>query len=344
MDTFRIEDAAGLAQVVHGTVDPAARSMFAIVKDEMALLPAFVAHYRALGIEQFVVFDDASTDDTRAFLAQQPDCVVLAGPRGFGEQIRYVDPEGAARVERVGTYLKIAVPHLWFDGAYVAYFDADEFLILPDGMTLADVWARLEAEGAAAAVASVVEFFPETVAGLKAPMPHDFAGLIAAYPWFQPERLVETVAGAQPTLVGESKTARLFRAFDIRPEVRRTGWQRLWMPRKAREAQSFMRSPRHKTPIVRRDAHTRLTGSHAANLPPSSDILLTIAHFVFTAQFADKIARAQAWGAHANGASKYRYYARLLERMEAEGGSFLDAASVRYEGPDQLIDAGLMRW
>ena len=73
-------------------------------------------------------------------------------------------------------------------------------------------------------------------------------------------------------------------------------------------------------------------------------VLLTVAHFVFTAQFADKIARARAWGAHANGASKYRYYAELLARMQARKGSFLDENSLRYEGPQQLIDAGLMRW
>jgi len=72
--------------------------------------------------------------------------------------------------------------------------------------------------------------------------------------------------------------------------------------------------------------------------------LLTMAYFVFTAQFADKIARATAWGAHANAAAKYRNYATLLEKMRGVENAFLDKGSRRYEGPPQLSDCGLMRW
>ena len=39
--------------------------------------PAFLAHYRRLGADRFVILDDRSTDGTVAFLAAQPDVMVV---------------------------------------------------------------------------------------------------------------------------------------------------------------------------------------------------------------------------------------------------------------------------
>ncbi len=341
----RIEDAGRLAQVVHGAVDPARLTLFSTMKNEMGFLPAWLEHHRSIGFQQFLIWDDASDDGAFAYLCEQADVVVMRSDFGFGTPVTYTDPAGQTREERLGTYFKIALPHLFFDGAFVGYLDADEFLILPPGVaSVAEVVARLEGAGAPSAVASVVEFFPHDASGLVGDLPVDFAGLIAAYPYFQAEPLVQLQPGAQPELMGQSKTARLFQRYAIKPRIERRGRHRLWMPRSAKKAQSFQKSPRHKTPLVRRDSGSWLTGSHYANLPPSPDVLLTVAHFVFTAQFADKIARATRWGAHANAAAKYRYYAELLERMQGVEDGFLDENSVAYEGPQQLIGCGLMRY
>ncbi|MBP0482018.1 glycosyltransferase family 2 protein [Sagittula salina] len=340
-----IQDAGRLARIVHGTVDPSRLTLFSTMKDEMNFLPAWLDHHRSIGFEQFLIWDDQSGDGSYDYLCRQSDVVVMRSELSFGMELRYTDPDGQESVERMGTYMKIALPHLFFDGAYVAYVDADEFLILPpDIASMQAVVDRLRAEGAPSAVASVVEFFPRDVAGLSDALPQSFAGLIAAYPWFQDEPLVDLVPGAQPRLLGKSKTARLFARYGVEPKLERRGWHRLWMPSRAKKAQRFQKSPRHKTPLVLRDAQSRLTGSHYANCAPSAEVLLTVAHFVFTAQFADKIRRATEWGAHANGASKYRYYAELLDRMAGVPDGFLDEASMRYEGPESLARAGLMRW
>lgn len=345
MVEYRMEDACHLTRIESGAVDSSKLTLFSIMRNEMGFLPAFLAHYRAVGFEQFLIFDDGSDDGSGAYLEAQPDVVVVRANWSFGHPIRYRDPDGAVYDERFGTFLKIALPHLFFDRAYVAYVDADEFLFLPPGVpSIAEVVERLAQEGAPSAISTVVEFFPEDVAGLSGALPQSFDALLATYPYFQAEPLVHLRPGDQPELLGKSKTARLFKAFGVEPKVERKGLQRLYMSSKAKKAQQFQKSPRHKTPLVLRSAESRLTGSHYANLPPSETVLLTIAHFVFTAQFADKIARASAWGAHANGAAKYRYYAELLGRMQAEGGSFLDENSVRYEDAQQLIDHGLMAY
>lgn len=46
---------------------------FATVRDEMDRLPFFLEHYRRLGVDQFLVVDNGSSDGTEAFLAGQPD-------------------------------------------------------------------------------------------------------------------------------------------------------------------------------------------------------------------------------------------------------------------------------
>ena len=211
-------------------------------------------------------------------------------------------------------------------------------------MSIREFVAWLDDAGAPSAVASVVAFFPTSAEGLERELAQSLGVLIDAHPWFQCEAFVRFCPGRQPDLIGESKIACIFRRFDVKPGIVCKGWHRLWMPSRAKKARAFQKSPRHKTPLVRRDGQSRLTGSHYGNFPPSPDVLLTVAHFVFTAQFADKIARATAWGAHVNAAAKYRYYATLLEKMRGVENAFLDKGSRRYEGPPQLSDCGLMRW
>ncbi len=345
MKPVSIDDARDLVTVVHGRVDSDRLTLFSTMRNERAFLPAWLAHHRSIGFEQFLIWDDGSDDGTGEYLAGQPDCVVMRSKLGFGAPVRYTDPTGKVHKERIGTYFKIALPHVFLPDQFVGYLDADEFLVLPPGVgSIKTVIDRLKAEDAPACTASVVEFFPSGVDGLDPPLPQSFAALLEAYPYFQPDTLVQLAPGDQPRLVGEAKTNKLFRRYDIRPRLFRRGLQWIYMSEKQKKAHRFQKSPRHKTPIALRSAESRLTGSHNANLPPSDTVLLTVVHFVFTAQFEGKIERAIARAAHANGASKYRYYRELLRRMRGVPNGFLDDETVRYTGPDQFVDFGLMRW
>jgi len=44
-----------------------------VVRNEMALVPHFLAHYRLLGVKCFVFVDNCSDDSTREYLFEQPD-------------------------------------------------------------------------------------------------------------------------------------------------------------------------------------------------------------------------------------------------------------------------------
>lgn len=339
--TLRLSDARGVIRVAGGTLTPGRASLFSLFRDEMFFAPAFFEHYRAIGIEQFLILDDGSTDGTREFLAAQPDCVLLVSDLGYGQEIRFAGPGGDTAKQRAGIFFKMAIPRAFLDGAYVTYVDADEFLLLPPGVTgIAEVIARLKARGDACCVASIVEFFPETVAGLRAgPAPASLADLIAACGWFQPEPVVEIDAAGFPQPVGRSKSARLFEAHGIR--LRRRGLKKRLLGLVRPE---YRKSPQFKTPIFRSDAATFLTGTHTCNRPAPRDTLLSIAHFVFTSQFEAKVGRALDWRSYVNGSDKYEHYARLLQALGSDAGALTDAASTRFASVDQLVAAGLMRW
>jgi hypothetical protein len=340
-EQFQIAAARNVIRVASGGLRAERTSLFSVFRDEMFFAPAFFDHYRAIGVEQFLVLDDGSTDGTREFLMAQPDCVLLASDLRYGQEITFLDAGGGSAKQRAGIYFKMAIPRAFLDEGYVIYVDADEFLLLPPGVTgVGEVIARLAARGDACCVASIVEFFPETVAGLRAGAASvSLAELIAAYGWFQPEPVVEIDAAGFPQPVGRSKSARLFQAHGVRLRQRglRKRLRSLFAP-------EYRASPQFKTPIFRSDEATFLTGTHKCNRPAPSDLLLTIAHFVFTAQFEAKVNRALEWRSYFNGSDKYEHYARLLRALARGRGILTDAHSVCFTSTDQFVAAGLMRW
>ena len=52
-------------------------SVVACMRNEMFMLPHFLAHYRKLGVESFLIADNCSDDGTLEFLAKEPDVAVF---------------------------------------------------------------------------------------------------------------------------------------------------------------------------------------------------------------------------------------------------------------------------
>lgn len=335
-----------LFPIVSGQRVSGRTTLFTLMRNEMAFLPAFLAHYRRLGFDQFLIFDDQSDDGTGAYLEAQSDVAVIRSSIRYGDDVSCIDPAGKRRGLRAGPALKCLIPHVYGYGEYVTYVDADEFLFLPPGIDhIGSVIARMRKGGIPIAAASVVEFFPKDLQGLKGPMPDSFAALLAAYPYFEPHQLVQYRWGQRvPDLMGPSKTMMLFDAYGLEKPDPLTWSQRLFAKRLARRDNSVNRAARHRAMILKRTEKTFAVGSHNANITPRRDMLLTLAHFVYTSHFAQKVESAIAWGSHASGASKYKLYQALLEAMAGVPEAFLSANTARYEDPRQLIKAGLMRW
>ena len=84
----------------------------AVVRNEMYFLPAFLAHYRGLGVGHFLMLDDRSDDGTRAFLASQPDVTLIGSGRRYGDRV--VPAAGPLAGTEVQHELRLIVPQRFF--------------------------------------------------------------------------------------------------------------------------------------------------------------------------------------------------------------------------------------
>ncbi len=317
-----------------GTFRKDALGLFSVMRDEMWFLPAFLEHYRRIGVEQFVILDDASTDGTREYLLSQPDVFVLASEYRFGDILYQDSGFFFAKTKstkdtkwRAGRLYKELIPQKFFEGRFALYADADEFLFLPPGVaSLWDVIDRLTSIKAECVTASLVEFFPNDLIGLEDRTPSkSMETLLKRYPFFEARPILQLRAGEQAIISGPSKSTELFSRY-------------------LAKGPKDITSPVLKTPIVHHNADNRRDGSHRATQPPVSNIMLTMAHFVFTGQLKEKVDRAVKWRSHALGGYKYYKYAEILKEMERRGDNFRGPNTVRFESVEQFLDAGLMLW
>jgi Glycosyl transferase family 2 len=320
-------------------------NLYAIVRDEMFFLDAFLAHYRQLGVEQFLFLDDSSADGTREFLSDQADCLVLTSDLGFGDQVAAGNGNGRVRTTRAGTLLKRIIPQKYLKNKYALYVDADEFLILPEGLgDLRTVIAILEKNRIACVAASLVDFYPQRLTDLDHPVrAKSFSDLLDRYPFFDATPLVELVQGDFPKSLGEGASKRLFREHGIKdfpPAL-------LDLPSAVARFLPFFATPRSawlKTPLIKWDEHTWLDGSHNANVPPSPRVLLSMIHFKFTFDLKRRTAQALDRKSHSRGGRKYLHYQQLMEAMRRRGSNFIGSETARYSSPADLAAHGLLKW
>lgn len=236
---------------------------------------------------------------------------------------------------RAGIAFKTLIPHHFLLDAYALYADADEFLILPEGvLSVAAVVDRMEQSNTLAVVGPLIEFFPRRLpAARSSPTPpENFEQLLAESPYFETAPLVEPDPVTVFRKTGRTKSELLFEHFDVR-----RSWGILGLSRRPT-------SPRFKTPILRHGPGAFRLGSHKASVPASSEIMLPMAHFVFTANFVSKIERAMALKSHAGRSAKYFYYRDLIEKISLAGDDLVGPKSQEFRSAQDLIVCGHMKW
>ncbi len=318
-------------------------TLFAVMRNEMYLLPAFLEHYRKLGIEQFVIVDDASDDGTGDYLARQTDCCTGSTHIRFGQHVSVTDPSHQGLSGRAGPILKRVVPEHYLNGQHVVIADADEFLLLPESLpNLGDVVHLMQARGWKSVAATLIDFYPATLAELEDPAPPaDAAALFWRFGLFDAVPFMTLSPGRQPQKSGQTASERLFRLCGIRDIPPTLGFLPHWLmdrlPFKPPGAAWF------KTPIINYDGATFMVASHAANVPPPAEIMLAMAHFKFNGDTYRKIQSAIRLKSHARKGRKYTHYEEMLSRMKDRGLGFMCARSTRYGSPEQLVAVGLMK-
>lgn len=143
---------AQLAPVADRTdrIRPGAILLFATLRNEVERLPWFLQHYRALGVDHFLIVDNGSTDGGHALLAAQRD-------------VSLWHTDSSYRAARYGMDWLNGLLARHGSGHWCVTVDADELLVYPEHPTrpLQALTDRLEREGLAAMGCLMLELFPQ---------------------------------------------------------------------------------------------------------------------------------------------------------------------------------------
>lgn len=281
--------------VIGGPVRTNKITLYTFQHNELFFLPIFLDYYRALGVEQFVILDDHSNDGSQDFLLNQGDVVLLKSKFNFGD----VFPGGASNyVGRIGTLWKAAIPRYLLGLEYVLYVDVDEFLILPSGLQINDIFNFCRDKRILSVCASQVEMFPKLFNDKGTIYwPSSFQELLSENAYFDAAPLIDVTKNGV-VRVGESTSRRLFRTHNI-----------VSSSNKGVLADTSI----YKTPIFWNSEDSFLISSHDANTPPSTEIVLGLLHFKFAQNAREKVSVAIGRKGHNQKGAKYNAYNELFK-------------------------------
>ena len=119
------------------------------IRDEMALTPAFLKHYRNIGIVDFIFIDNGSVDGPAEYLLSQEDCTVYQTVESYRES-----GFGAKWINQVIKLENIS--------GWTLYVDADEHLVYQncENMNINDFCKGLSLEGVDCVNAIMLDMYP----------------------------------------------------------------------------------------------------------------------------------------------------------------------------------------
>jgi hypothetical protein len=309
--------------------------VFATCRNERLRLPAFLNHYRSLGIGRFFIIDNDSTDGTTDYLAGQPDVHLFRTADRYSEAAMGTDWLNAL-LARFGV------------GWWCVTVDIDELFAYPgsEHASLHSLTKYLDRCGYDALSCLLLDLYPDGPLTQCAYQPGD--DLLAAAPYFDigpyDRSALDQCPGVlikggmrervfHPDFRTRSLAARIYDALYYRV-LRHVAWLGARPPH---------RPPLlTKVPLVRWDEKSRyLQGNHAVSrkiVAPDTGVLL---HFKFLHDFHARAVQEATRGEHYDGASEYRRYAERLNQNPDM--TFMYAGSTRYERTAQLVRLGLMR-
>lgn len=126
-------------------------AVVAVMRNEMFMLPHFLAHYRQLGVRNFMIVDNLSDDGSREYLLQQEDVALFC-------------VRGAYKDALFGVTWQLALLSAFRRAKWSLVADADELLTWqhPQVQSLPDLLAAPEFAQADAARVFMLDMYPRT--------------------------------------------------------------------------------------------------------------------------------------------------------------------------------------
>ena len=314
--------------------------LFSKCRNERLRLPAFLKHYRGMGVDRFFIVDNGSSDGTTEYLLNQPDVHVFR-------------TEGRFREARGGTDWLNALLAEFGVGCWCVTVDIDELLYYPgsEHTPLPRLTAYLEEKGCEALSCLLLDLYPPGPLRDCAYRAGD--DLVAAAPYFDIgpyQRLpMEHCPG---WMIRGGVRERLFypecRARSVQTRVRNM-YHRLLLrlPVVRRKNWVYARRPTispllTKVPLVRWDGRSRyLNVNHFVSPKTIAAETGVLLHFKFLQDFHDRAMQEAARGEYYDGAIEYLRYA---ERLSADPAlTLVYEGSMRFDHSSQLVKLGLMQ-
>ena len=251
----------------------------AVVRNEMFMLPHFLAHYRRLGVTGFLITDNCSDDGTLEYLLEQPDVAVFSADTEY-------------RVAAGGTDWKLTLMAQFRPGRWTLVADADELLVYR-GWETTPLETHLAGPAFAEADAVLLwmlDMYPQgplSEASFESGDPFTEAGFVDAEPFR------ENSLGRGSFSNRQTRTSALRHRLipNSRPDM-------------------FVSE---KVALLRYKPWIRVSiGMHyAAEVRMAAEPMI-LAHFKYNAEFRAKAEREIARGQYFNNAEEYRKYVDIL--------------------------------
>jgi hypothetical protein len=184
-------------------------TVFCHLRNERPLIEPFLAHYRRLGVERFVLVDNASDDGTTEFLEQQPDIELFWTCAGF------------RRARQGNEWMNPLIARPEHADSLCLRVDADEHVVFAgyETSSLPRLWRFMQREGSEAIAGHFLDLFPERLSDLARPG-SDLRDCRYFDPGVQPRPLLECpytgYGGGVRSRLLEGKTQTLHKVSGIR--------------------------------------------------------------------------------------------------------------------------------
>jgi hypothetical protein len=289
--------------------DPTEVLLFLTVFNGIEFLDWFLRYYRDLGVSRFYMIDNGSTDGTYERLLAEPDVSLFRNTESF-------------RRSGCGVFWTNDLMRRYGVGHWCLHVDMDEAFVFPgmdQGRSLRDFLAFLEHEGSESVPALMIDIYPADLS-------------------------VAATSGKDPFM--ESRyidSDYTFMPCEIPPYSFVQGGLRARLT-----GRSLMMT---KAPLIRMAADVAfLANNHQHSHVPMSQVGAALLHYKFIGDIRGRLAEAIARQEHFMGARFYRALAEPLggepaadAGVAAPATRLISETSVLYQGPQTLLNLGLMR-
>lgn len=318
--------------------------LFCVLCNESLRLPAFIEHYRRMGVTRFFFIDNDSSDDSNAFLMAQPDCCVFY-------------TSGSYAASHAGRDWLNSLLDNFGPGHWIMLADSDELLVYPhcEQAKLPTLCRWLDQQGYQGLYTLMLDMYSDRrLTDIGYVRGENF---LNACPYFDRDyhfvrRLgVPLIKPAFPAMepIGGPRLRFCFPEQNT-PKV----WPRLKVKimrrlKKIARRLGIIRqvtgnnpAPQaFKIPLVRWQEGYAFITSHRLNpvrLAPMTGALL---HFKYFQDFSARVQNAIERNSHFDGSAEYRRYAELLAKDPDL--TFIYAGSTKYQDSGDLVRLKLIK-